>query len=228
MSSPPQRPSATADLRADPGQPLRDRDLIRLYWPVELRPAFDALFAIDDAMADVVARSTQPALGAIKLAWWRERLEELDAGVVPAEPRLQAATAELLPRGLGGADLASLEDGWVTLLEAEPDAERLAQRGERLFALAARLLGELDPLLPVAGRLYAYESAARRGLVGLHFPSEDMHQFAGHRFPRGLRPLTALARLAARDARQAPEREEEATPARAAALLSHRLTGRIR
>ena len=36
-------------------------------------------------MADVVARSTEPALGAIKLAWWRERLEELDDGKVPAE-----------------------------------------------------------------------------------------------------------------------------------------------
>ena len=47
---------------------MRDRDLVRLYWPVELRPAFDALFAIDDAMADVVASSTQPALGAFYVA----------------------------------------------------------------------------------------------------------------------------------------------------------------
>jgi phytoene synthase len=101
---------------------LRDRDLVRLYWPVELRPAFDALFDIDDAMADVVVRSTQPALGAIKLAWWRERLEELDQGKVPAEPRLQAAAAELLPRGISGAELAGLEDAWSALLEQSPVA----------------------------------------------------------------------------------------------------------
>jgi len=52
-----------------------DRDLVRLYWPAELRPAFDALFSLDDALADVVARSSEPMLGAIKLAWWRERAD---------------------------------------------------------------------------------------------------------------------------------------------------------
>ena len=75
---------------------MRDRDLVRLYWPVELRPAFDALFAIDDAMAEVVASSSQPALGAIRLAWWREALERLDNGPPPAEPRLQAASSRSL------------------------------------------------------------------------------------------------------------------------------------
>ena len=64
---------------------------MRLYWPTGLRAAFDALFAIDDALGDVVAKATEPALAAIKLAWWRERLEELDSGQAPAEPRLKAA-----------------------------------------------------------------------------------------------------------------------------------------
>jgi phytoene synthase len=53
----------------------------------------------------------------------------------------------------------------------------------------------------------------------------ELHQLAGHRFPRRLRPLTALARLAARDVKQAPALEAEATPGRAVALLSHRLFG---
>jgi 15-cis-phytoene synthase len=78
---------------------LTDRDLVRLYWPVELRPAFDALFAIDDALGEVVASSTQPALGAIRLAWWRDALERLDTSAPPPEPRLQAAASLLLPRG---------------------------------------------------------------------------------------------------------------------------------
>jgi len=39
--------------------------------------------------------------------------------------------------------------------------------------------------------------------------------------------MTALARLAARDAKQSPAIEPEATPGRAAALLSHRLFGTI-
>jgi phytoene synthase len=54
---------------------------------------------------------------------------------------------------------------------------------------------------------------------------EEMHQLHRYRFPRSLRPLTALARLAARDAKLSPIVEPEATPGRAAALLSHRLFG---
>src|SRR5215210_353370 len=110
MSSRPRKPSAIAE-------PKRDRDLVRLHWPVELRPAFDALFDIDDAMGAVVARATEPALAAIKLAWWREQLEELDQGKVPAEPRLRAAAAELVRRGIKGAELTALEAGWATLLD---------------------------------------------------------------------------------------------------------------
>ena len=206
---------------------MRDRDLVRLYWPVELRPPFDALFGIDDAMAEVVASSSQPALGTIRLAWWREALGRLDTAAPPPEPRLQAAAAELLPRGIAGAALAGLEDGWATLLDDEPDIERVAERGEKLFTIAGQLLGGAEPLLAVAGRLYAYEQVFRRGLFPGHWPMEEMHQLARHRFPRRLRPLTALARLAARDSRHGLVFEPEATPGRAAALLSHRLFGTI-
>lgn len=212
MSSPPQRPSATAE--------TRDRDLVRLHWPAELRPAFDALFAIDDAMGDVVERATQPALAAIKLAWWRERLEELDEGIAPAEPRLQAAATELLPRGVTGAELAGLEAGWAELLNERPDPEEALERGAILFGLAARLLESDAPALPSAGRVYAAGSYRRRsldvqGAVGVtELPS----------FPRRLRPLTALAALAKRDLSHT---EPEATPGRAWTLLRHRLTGRV-
>ena len=206
---------------------LRDRDLVRQYWPVELRPAFDALFGIDDALADVVTSSTQPALGAIRLAWWREALERLDRNPPPPEPTLQAAATELQPRGITGAMLAELEDGWATLLDEEPDVERVGERGVKLFAIGAALLGSQDQRLEAAGRLFAHEQVARQRLMAMHHPMEEMHMLAGHRFTRRLRPLTALARLAARDVKQAPAFEPEATPGRAAALLSHRLFGRV-
>ena len=206
---------------------MRDRDLVRLYWPVELRPAFDALFGIDDAMADVVASSTQPALGAIRLAWWREALERLDVNPPPPEPRLQVVAAELLPRGIKGADLAALEAGWAGLLDEQPDIERIGTRGARLFSIAARLLGEDDTRLDAAGRLYAYGEAFRKGWAPHFWPMEEMHMLARHRFARRLRPLTALARLAARDVKNETSVEPEATPRRAAALLSHRLFGTV-
>ena len=206
---------------------MTDRDLVRLYWPDELRTAFDALFAIDDAMRDVVTSSTQPALGAIRLAWWREALERIDSRPPPPEPRLQQVAAELLPHGVTGAMLAGLEEGWAALLDEQPDAKQVGERGSRLFAIGARLLGGDDRHLDAAGRLFAVEQAARAGMGQMPYPAEEMRRLAGHRFPRALRPLTALARLAARDAKQAPAIEPEATPGRAAALLSHRLFGRV-
>lgn len=206
---------------------MTDRDLVRLHWPVELRPAFDALFGIDDAFAEVVVSSTQPALGAIRLAWWREALERLDSNPPPPEPRLQAVAAELLSRGVSGADLAGLEEGWASLLDEEPDIEQIGSRGARLFEIAARLLGGSDPRLEAAGRLFAFEQVSRRGLMSPYFPTEEMHLLTGYTFRRRLRPMTAFARLAARDVSQAPAVEPEATPGRAAALLSHRLFGRV-
>lgn len=178
-------------------------------------------------MADVVARTTQPALGAIKLAWWRERLEELDAGVVPAEPRLQAAAEQLLTRGITGAQLAALEDGWAALLDAAPDLARADERGARLFGIGARLLGgdTADASIAAAGRLYGAADIWRRGLTEnrLGYSSEQRW-----RVPTRARAMTGLAALAARDLRRggAPF-EPQATPGRARTLLWHRLTGRI-
>jgi phytoene synthase len=172
-------------------------------------------------MGDVVARSTEPTLAAIKLAWWRERLEELDEGKVPAEPRLQAAAAELLPRGISGALLGQLEDGWLALLEEDADAERALSRGTKLFAIAARLIGGEPPdLLAPAGWLYACGSLQRLGLA----PHGAWAVTPSRRVPRAFRCLTALAALAKRDLRR---REPEATPGRAWILLRHRLTGRF-
>lgn len=178
-------------------------------------------------MADVVARSTQPALAAIKLAWWRERLEELDAGKVPAEPRLKAAAAELLPHGIGGAELAGLEEGWAGLLYDPPEIGLVAEHGARLFAIGARLLGvdfQYDTT-GVAGSLFAKVDAARRGLIACAAQGAGR---ASMRIPRRARALTGLAALAARDLRQGGRPfEAEATPGRAWTLLRHRLTGRL-
>ena len=172
-------------------------------------------------MADVVARATQPALAAIKLAWWRERLEELDQGKVPAEPRLKAATAQLLPRGISGAELAGLEDGWLAMLEEVPDPKRALNRGAALFVLAARLLGDDPPdLLGAAGRLYAAGSLQRFGLL----PEGHSVVTPSASAPSRFRCLTGLAVLAKRDLHRS---EPEGTPARAWALLRHRLTGRF-
>ena len=206
---------------------LKDRDLVRLYWPAELRPAFDALFTIDDALGEVVASSTQPALGAIRLAWWRDALERLDTSSPPPEPRLQTVAAELLPRGIGGKELAGLEAGWAALLEEVPDVVAVRERGTLLFQMGARLLGveSNDEIIGTAGRLFARVSAGRRGFIEI---GPAAPEFGSSRVARRVRPLTAFAALAARDLRiGGPPFEPEATPGRAMTLIRHRLFGII-
>ena len=210
---------------------MTDRDLVRLYWPVELRPAFDALFGLDDVMGEIVASSTQPALGAIRLAWWREALERLDSNPPPAEPRLQAVARDLLPLGLKGAQIGALERGWSALLDEEPDVEAVSTRGEALFGVAGLLLARQGS--PPGGSIFAVMDAARR----CHDPVIRQSLLAGaeamtaslpnHRMPVDFRPITMFACLALRDLRSDGTFEPEATPGRAWTLLRHRWTGRI-
>jgi phytoene synthase len=104
------------------------------------------LWDIDLAFADVVSTTLTVQLGAIRLAWWRERLEELDRGIEPpAEPRLQAVAATLIPVGVSGAELSRLEYCWLALLTPFPwdevVADAVAERGAILFGIGAKLLG---------------------------------------------------------------------------------------
>jgi phytoene synthase len=178
------------------------------------------LFEIDTAMGDVVARSTDPALGRIKLAWWREQLQALDQAPPPAEPRLTAVAGYLLPRGISGADLAELETGWATLLDPEINPELIAERGRVLFRIGGDILGSEDPKLNDAGALYALSSVGHRGIPELLEPAKPyLEQLRGHRFGRRVRPLTMLARAMAR---------EDSSRGLAIAMLAHRWSGRIR
>jgi phytoene synthase len=186
------------------------------------------LFDIDDAMGDVVARATQPALAAIKLAWWRERIEELGHGLVPAEPRLQALFAHVLTRGISGADVAELEQAWALILRSDDQnifMSGIVLRGPILFKLAASILGvPMDAVIEDAANSFVTADLARRGITEL--PAEAVRP-AETRAPRQVRPLTAFGALARRDMRAGgPPLEPEGTPARAWTVFRHWLTGR--
>ena len=175
-------PSLGAALR------LRDRELwlATLHAPALARPALTSLFALDCTLAAIPPAVSEPMVGAIRLAWWREALEALDHGPAPDEPHLIAAKSLLLPAGLSGADLAGLEARWAARLDPElTEAESNhaeAEGGAHLFVLAARLLGA-DPV-PAAllGRSWA---------TGAALPTD---------VPKPLRLLLALAVLGRQDA----------------------------
>lgn len=161
-------------------------------------------------MADVMASTSQPQLGAIRLAWWRERLEALDAGgLAAAEPRLRRVAEELLPRGISGKELSDLEDGWLALFEPfpwrEPVADGLRNRGRLLFGIGAHILGGDPEDAKAAGELWSLVDGARHcsdprsRTFLLEQGRRAVRALPRRKPPRFLRRLTGLAAMAAHD-----------------------------
>ena len=106
-------------------------------------------------------------------------------------------------------------------------------RGNLLFGLGARILGTHDDRIQEVGGLWALVDVARHCSDA---PSRELllkqartfaEGLAGARFPPALRPLSMLGALAVRDASRGEPFEAEGKAPRAAALLRHRMTGRI-
>jgi phytoene synthase len=144
-----------------------DRRLALAYASAVLRPALEALWRLDVTLGAVLAGGRDRLAGQLRLAWWREALERLDAAPPPGEPVLQGLATYVLPAGVTGAELAAMEEGWVQLLaEAPLGAAALATyadaRGGALFRHSARLLGVPDYPVEAAGRRCALVDLARR------------------------------------------------------------------
>jgi phytoene synthase len=174
-----------------------------------------ALWNLDLAFADVISTSSLAELGAIRLAWWRERLEQLDEGApAPAEPRLEAVATTLISRGVSARELSRLEDCWLPLLGAFPWGEEVADglrmRGAILFGVGARLLGrepaEAEPFGAIRslvdGARHCTDAESRNFLLGR--ARTAISEAPGRRIPGELRPLTMIAAFAAYDALHKP------------------------
>ena len=109
--------------------------------PARHRAAVAAVWALDEQLGQIIASTTQPMVGQMRLLWWREALEKR----VPGHPLLAEMTAAF-DFGIEAEALGGLIDGWEELLEPLPlDEARLAAfaeaRGGALFALTARICG---------------------------------------------------------------------------------------
>ncbi|MBB4838948.1 phytoene synthase [Sphingomonas kyeonggiensis] len=211
-----------------------ERDLALSYAPVAGRPGLAALLALDDALALLLRTTREPAVGQMRLAWWREALEKLDRAPAPAEPVLRAIEAEVLPRGVTGASLVPIVHGWEVLIEEEVlDADAIRRFGEgrgHLFVAAGSLLGAKGDPLAAAGQGWAIAD------LGRNLDAEDERATArdlavpllakatGTRWSRAGRALGAMAHLARMDLAEAPK--AAGAPGRVGRLLWHRLTGR--
>jgi 15-cis-phytoene synthase len=206
-----------------------ERRLVLSYAPAPARAALAALLALDDQLAVVVRTTRAPLVGQMRLTWWHDALAALDGAPPPAEPVLAALAAHVLPRGVAGAALAPLVEGWEALLEETLGAAELethaAARGARLFAAAAAVLG----VAPVAGAgegwaladLARHLSAPGEAAAARIAAEAALAAAFARGWPLRARALGALALLARLDLAgvRSPAR-------RTARLLAFRLAGR--
>lgn len=97
-----------------------DRWLASRFAPSETRAKLCAIIALNHAIASIGDVRREPTLGVMRLAWWRERLEDIACG---APVRAQPALSAFAEAGLSvGAALAMLE-ARAADLEAAPFAD---------------------------------------------------------------------------------------------------------
>jgi phytoene synthase len=218
--------------RVDP-----ERALALSYAPRARRAGLEALFALDEALGSILRTTREPLVGQMRLTWWHAALMELDIAPPPTQPVLQALAAEVLPRGVSGAQLAGMIDGWEALLE-EPlnEAAMLLHaraRGGGLFVAAGTVITSVGDPLATAGEGWALADLARNlgdGKIAaraVQLARPRLAEATRCRWSRAARPLGALAQLAQLDLdvpRGSPV--PRSRPARVARLAWHRLTGR--
>lgn len=200
------------------------------YAPVRARTALDALFALDAALGNVLRTTREPMVGQMRLAWWREALQGLDASRAPAEPVLQSLTDAVLPLGITGQALSAMVDGWEPLLgeigaAAIGDHARL--RGRALFAMAGAAVGAAPgDGVGTAGEGWALADLAANlsdpRLAGIARERAALRLAEGQRsrWSRNARALGALALIADRGL------SGPISPAFVLRLALFRLTGR--
>jgi phytoene synthase len=180
------------------------------YAPQRSRGLWLGLFALDVRLAGIVRQTSEPMLGQIRLAWWRDRLKAGDAATISGEPLFELLSLW----GPQRSALAALVDGWEVLLDdAELTAAALARfadgRAAACEALAQQLgEGESAALAARAGQGWALAEIALK----LSDPAETAraqaaaaaYDWQAIRLPRALRPLQVLHGLARRKQGAAP------------------------
>lgn len=185
--------------QTDPDILSLEQRLALSYAPTGSRAAVLTLLALDNRLAAILRQGGEPVIAQIKLAWWRDRLEESPEAWPKGEPLLEslrqwpADPAQLLPlvngwEGLLGEDLtvAAIEDfatgralAWQALAPAGQGGTVAATARDWALSDLALNLGT------------AAEAAAARRLA---LAGKVRHQ----RLPRSLRPLAVLHALTRR------------------------------
>lgn len=182
-------------------------ELALAYTPTQLRDRFRAALALDQRLGRIAAATSEPMLGQMRLAWWRDMMETEIASRPKGDAVLDAIGSEW-----SGAEtpLVKMVDGWELVIASEKlgkaELEAIAAgRSAPMIAALGEECGVAQKNVELAARTYAFADLASR----LTDPHE--RQYAVRlgldastnlqRLPtaaRGLAVLGALARRALR------------------------------
>ena len=167
MTDAPQVPADDLDAlvrRADPDRWLASRFI----GDAAARADVIALYAFNDELARIAPAVTNPLMGEIRLAWWREALDEIAEGrPVRRHPVTLALAAAVNRRRLSVDGLQGMVDARGADLETEPFSDAVAlytyldATAGALMGLAAEVLGAAGPAILSAGRGWGVAGLAR-------------------------------------------------------------------
>lgn len=167
-------------------------------------PLRDALL-LDRRLSRIVLTASEPALGQLKLAWWREELEKVSGGQKnnPPDPLLAALGRSW---GEGVEPLDRLIDGWETQLSGDEassgDPGALASGRGEVFSRLAWLAGHAKAGISAKmhGAAWAYADLAQmadgQGRRALEQGLEAASSLPS--LPRDLRALAVVGGLSRR------------------------------
>jgi phytoene synthase len=169
----------------------RPRYVATLFVPQDAREDLFALYAFAAEIARIPDAVSDPALGEIRLVWWRERLEGRAAEGGEGSPILQALFGAVERRRLPIPAIVRLVEARSVDLYADPPADvealeaLLGETESALFQLAGLVLGAKGP-----------EIADASGHAGIAYGLNRRLAHFSHDRRRGrcILPLTILAR----------------------------------
>lgn len=220
----------------------RDRYQTALFAPVARREALFALYAFNYEIARVREVVREPALGQIRLQWWREVIEAACTGGVPRRHEVVLPlSGAIRDHDLSRADLDRLIDARERDLDPEPpsdlaELERYADDSSgALVCLALQTLGAVSAEARAAGRSvgigYALAGLLRalpfhhrtgRRWVPVDIASRlglDASDYAAERTRNALRQAAAEIAAAAAQHLASARRQKRAIPRAAAAAV---------
>ena len=216
-----------------------ERELALSYAPREAREHLRTLWLVDERFGAIVAGTTDPIIGEMRLLWWRDALAAV-AREDRAEPLLERVKSAMNENGRDGAEWGAMAEGWHALLQEpvqEAELERFARdRGARLFSLSEGLLdpasGLPDTVIEDAGKAWALTDLSFRhsnpetARLARSIASAHLEGINPATWPKSLRPLGALTLLAVKDARSAGSARRQGAPGRVMRMLAYRIFAR--